>query len=651
MKTICGSLGLLAGLLSPLCTAHQKTPTELFDLSLEDLLDIQVVTSSRREQVLADAPGILSVVTREQIQAYGVTDLADVIELAPATLTTGTYMFPVDAVSVRGNMPGQYNTHVLILLDGYPLREMQNGGADLAVLRAFPIHQIQRVEFIRGPGSVQYGTNAFAGVINIITTQGQGASNSLALAKGNEGAGLLRLSAGDQGANWSAQLGLQYFADDQKPLTATDEAGNSFTRQFDQQNLGLHAKLQWQHWQLAYLYTRNESGHLGTLPLARLFSDDASIEAERHWFNVGGHVPLWQGEMTLALTYNGMHNQYVNPGPQPSYMDSDDWQLEASWQRQLTEQTQLIAGLEWQQNSGDSAGVHVRNGAVTIVPEYDATHSRAFLELTHQWHADLTLVGGIQWNKPEKSDGHYSARLSANYKLDPHWFVKLQFAEAYRAPSQLERDIALQGVVIGNPNLEPETIETWDLQLGYQRKDVFSAITLFHSKTDDLITRAAAPRQTASYFNLGSQTFKGFEWENIWNLADSGLRLEGSWSYQQNSQAGMDGDNISNMPRHLFKAGINYQWDHNLSLGVHYLLATAWSEPEGATARNPSPGQLDNLRAQLTYSVNEHLQWWISVENALDQLWWQPETTRRQVNTLPYYEQGSQWLAGLRYRF
>ena len=75
--------------------------------------------------------------------------------------------------AVRGDLPTHTNNHTLLLINGRPVRESNSGGWNFPVYMAYPIDMIERIEFVRGPGSVLYGTNAYTGVINVITKEGR----------------------------------------------------------------------------------------------------------------------------------------------------------------------------------------------------------------------------------------------------------------------------------------------------------------------------------------------------------------------------------------------------------------------------------------------------------------------------------------------
>jgi len=79
-------------------------------------------------------------------------------------------------VAVRGDQTRSDAGHVLILIDGRPVREVIEGGVSSDILESFPVNLLERIEVIKGPGSVLYGSDAYSGVINLITQKAEGNS-------------------------------------------------------------------------------------------------------------------------------------------------------------------------------------------------------------------------------------------------------------------------------------------------------------------------------------------------------------------------------------------------------------------------------------------------------------------------------------------
>ncbi|MBN2718213.1 MAG: TonB-dependent receptor [Deltaproteobacteria bacterium] len=141
--------------------------TELVEMELEELLAIQVVeTVSLRKQSIREAPSSVTVITREQIETSGAQNIAELLRLVPGIhvmqLTGDSY-----SIGQRG-ISRLSNGRVLVLVDGTHAREYVNGYTRFSALAVSP-EDVQRIEVIRGPGSVIYGAGALSGVVNVIT--------------------------------------------------------------------------------------------------------------------------------------------------------------------------------------------------------------------------------------------------------------------------------------------------------------------------------------------------------------------------------------------------------------------------------------------------------------------------------------------------
>lgn len=158
LLALVASLGLAQG-------SHEKS---LKDLTLEELLQIPLVTPTTRGERAAEAPAVISVLTAAMIRDLGVNTLYEALSYLPGVQVMESY-FGYTMVNIRGVLESHYNNKVLLMVNGVPTREAIQGSFHLEII---PIGAIDRIELVRGPGSALYGTNAFAGVINIITKKG-----------------------------------------------------------------------------------------------------------------------------------------------------------------------------------------------------------------------------------------------------------------------------------------------------------------------------------------------------------------------------------------------------------------------------------------------------------------------------------------------
>src|SRR5215203_6878250 len=178
----------LCGLVCPDDDAAAQMPpppgasdeSSLSDLSLEDLLKLKVDTvfaASRVVQEVTRAPASVTIITREEIRAHGYRTLADVLRTVRGFYITNDRNYSY--AGVRGYArAGDYNSRLLVLVNGHRLNDTIFEGALLGTESPLDVALFERVEVIRGPSSSVYGTSAFFGVVNLITRPG-GALNGV----------------------------------------------------------------------------------------------------------------------------------------------------------------------------------------------------------------------------------------------------------------------------------------------------------------------------------------------------------------------------------------------------------------------------------------------------------------------------------------
>jgi len=165
------------------------------DLTLEQLLDIPVISVSKKMEMVADAPAAVYVITSEDIIRSGVTTIPDALRMAPgvdvARSDSNSW-----AISIRGFNSTLANK-LLVLIDGRTVYNPVFGGA-LWEAHDLMLEDVERIEVVRGPGGTLWGANAVNGVINITTKHARDTQGNLASALyGNEELGALSVRHGD----------------------------------------------------------------------------------------------------------------------------------------------------------------------------------------------------------------------------------------------------------------------------------------------------------------------------------------------------------------------------------------------------------------------------------------------------------------------
>jgi iron complex outermembrane receptor protein len=138
----------------------------LTEATLEDLMNMEVTSVSKKEQRLSQAPAAIFVITQEDIRRSGMTTMADLMRLVPGA-DVGQIQGGAWAVSARG-FNDNYSNKLLVLVDGRSVYSPTHAGVNWEAQDTL-FNNIDRIEVIRGPGATLWGANAVNGVINIIT--------------------------------------------------------------------------------------------------------------------------------------------------------------------------------------------------------------------------------------------------------------------------------------------------------------------------------------------------------------------------------------------------------------------------------------------------------------------------------------------------
>ena len=154
---------------------------DLYDLSLEELMNIEIVSASKKAESLFDAPVSSYIISKEEILNSGATSVPDALKLCPDVIvrehTNGVYdvhLRGMDNITRYGNSATHLNKVTLVMIDNRPIFNHVNGGMFWSAM-PIGIHDIERIEIVKGPSSPLFGPNAVTGAINIVTKVAEGA--------------------------------------------------------------------------------------------------------------------------------------------------------------------------------------------------------------------------------------------------------------------------------------------------------------------------------------------------------------------------------------------------------------------------------------------------------------------------------------------
>jgi outer membrane receptor protein involved in Fe transport len=205
--------------------------------------DEQVTAVSRASERVAEAPSSVSVISREEIQAFRYPTLAEALRGLPGLYLSDDRSYVT--LGIRGvSRLGSYGNRVLVLSDGLPLNDDWLGSSYVGYDGRADLGDIERLEVVRGPGSVVYGTSAFSGVINVVT-RNAGTEPRVELGVGAEGDGVGRARAraeaplGQHGSLWASAAGARGSGRDYffpELVNAEPQSAGGYARQVDSFN-------------------------------------------------------------------------------------------------------------------------------------------------------------------------------------------------------------------------------------------------------------------------------------------------------------------------------------------------------------------------------------------------------------------------------
>lgn len=628
-KVLCFVLMVLAlgAVGRPVFADHHNAhgSADLLNMSLEELMDLPVTLVSKRPESASDAPGIVTVVTKEEIRTFGAKNLLDVLERMPSIYTIKSYMFGQNLVSVRGDLATHHNNHTLVLINGRPVRESIQGGLNYPLFTAYPIEMIERIELVRGPGSVLYGTNAFTGVINIITKEGSDSELDLVLEGGSHGYFRSSVSGGTDANDCRVYGTVQHARADGAHWRATDEAGVPRSLSSRQSSGSVATHLQTGPVTFDLFYTDQEMNHFGRAPRWSLAGNE--MDTKRLFANLAYNLPLndaWRLEPHVTFNYNRFVFETGN-----MYHQSRDVLGEITLFGNPSDALDLVAGYIIEHLATPASGR-------SSIGKYSQVAQSAYAQAGYQVLDNTRLIGGTQWNEPEDGDGDFISRFGAIIDLSANWGIKLLRGEAFRAPWPGETRIS-NPILRGNPNLDPERITTHDIQLFHHSRGTRWATTFFRSTMEDMIVRDTSTNPP-SYINGGEMDFWGLEFEGKHYL-NANLYVLGSVTHQESEEDA--GINPSVVPSAMGKLGLGYE-NERLSAGVFYTHFSTPPDIPGAAKVNSDPARVHLLSANFDIDVTQWLglkqgraRLTVRAENLLDQEIHYPEFNRRNINSIP----------------
>ncbi len=597
-------------LLSRVCHAQTESSERFSDLNLEQLMDVSVTVTSEKMQSLRAAPGVVSVITSEEIKLSGARDLTDVLRLVPG-LTFNSEVQTNVALSFRGIYANEGK--LLIRLDGQDWNELAYSNFNVG--DRLPVEMIDRIEIIRGPGSVRFGGWAEVAVIDIHTkTHKQTKGLHLAATGGSlvsEDNARRTLSASvAKSFNDDAGISLSFY---QGRTRLSDRIYHSLSsasmdlRLTEQQpsifNLGANLG----GWKLRVIresFTTDQTVGPGTPFTSNSTSTFQALLSELAY---EGQLTSTNGNVNDGTSSGGWNfrigHRYTQQKPwwqtNPVSLGTNSY-YDKSYERSTTN---LLIKNNENSSSFFTFGAEYRadRGHVDSAPEANSVN--LFFPTSNNPTDTMSQTAYAVYGETiQQTDfGNFSAGIrheaTSNYpastvprfaftKILDSWHTKALLSWAYRAPT-------FENVSF-NPTVRPETTQTVELEVGKRlNSEQQVTLALFNTQINDPIVYSTFDlngQQVDGYNNVDKTGARGLEVE--WKLKRNALTADAAWTFA--TSRGMngvsqydsgDGDLLLGIPRNkiILRSAWSFSSDWWLSPTLVWQSETRAWLPNGST--------------------------------------------------------------------
>ena len=552
-----------------------------------------VVTATRTEADVKMVPNTVEVITADDIEKLGATDVYSALRLADNVQIMNTSTGFGHRISMRG----MSSDSTLILINGQRTAiEDTETTQNLLALDRINVHNIERIEIIRGAASAQYGSDALAGVINIITKKSTGKpSVTVGATTGTTNmSNYYHIDLGRQG-KFSSTFDMNFSKDRQwtehevsglpvKNLQGPKQSYN-FSGTYELgENKNLNLDLGYYKDKLSGGWSHKEYNLGAWGGIVRL--QDAKLETERRDASLSLTGKTKKDDYMVRTFYSKLDKFRFLPytALAKEYGETNKysiWGIEAKNSHKVNGDHTLTYGTEYDRYDVDGVNFGKDGDNGKNLNTYAAYIQDEWL-LGDKWE----IIPAVRYDHHSEFGSKTTPHIGVTYLANDHNRFKANWGEGYKAPSvsELYMDYTHMGVLtLGNPNLRPEESKNWDLSYEGEWGKTFGKITYFHNDIDNMIsTRTVGGRHGYNeYYNIdGTTKTHGVELTLGRKLSrDLDVKVTSNWTSASNKVAsaessahGVDGiaDNITTLQlayddhrAYGYNATLWEQWVHD----------------------------------------------------------------------------------------
>ncbi|NVO10746.1 MAG: TonB-dependent receptor plug domain-containing protein [Bacteroidales bacterium] len=448
--------------LSQISTVTAQENKAFYELSLEELMNIPVSVASKTELTQRESPGIISLITEEEIQNSGARDLIDVLQLVPG-MFIGLDVRSITGLGSRGVWG--HEGKILVLMDGMPLNELCYSNNEFG--NHYDVSQIKQIEIVRGPGSALYGGAAELSVINIITKKGadyQGFNVNGTIGRMADEIGRTNVSfgAGTSKNDFSFDIKGFYGKAIRSDARYSDLYGNSYisSDSTDYNPKQLNLGIQYKELKAQYFYD-NYTTHS-----ADAFTS-ASNKIDKYFYS---HI--------ADLQYRFKVNDKIHIDPRITYKNQEPWGTNAGDYHILSNQIDgnITTNYDVSEKLNLLLGVGSYRDHINMKTDgkaFDFNGQYGFVETNIKTKV-VNISAGFRVEHHSEFGNAFAPRLALT-KTFEKLHAKILLSRAFKSPTPGNMfEYTPAGVLQINKNIDLEYTNVFEIEIGYKLSEIMN---------------------------------------------------------------------------------------------------------------------------------------------------------------------------------
>ena len=586
---------------------------------VEDTIPLNevVVTGTRNAVDVRHLPMTVTVINRATLtEQHQTSILPTAMQMVPGLFVTSRSMMgygvstgAAGGINMRGITGGA--GQLLVLIDGHP---QYQGIYGHPIADSYQTLMADRVEVLRGPASVLYGSNAMGGVLNIVTrsmherqrvgdgTSGMdGVKTSINLGAGSYGTVLTEASNQVRSGKFSSTVAAQYGrTDNHRPRMGFEQYGGYMKLGYDlTDNWNTYVDADITHFNASYPGAESSPLYNADQWITRGM---VSAALENHYGNTNGALSVYSN-----FGRHKIDDGTADPSkPTQRFFRSKDALTGVSWYQsaRLFEGNRLTVGFDFQHIYGHAYYTSKETGEVLDTPNKQSGKSHrnevaGYIDIRQDLLSWLTIDAGLRYDHHSITGSEWIPQAGVVVRPIPVGEIKLMASKGFRNPTMREMYLYPPS----NEELQPERLWNYELSWRHRLRQFSYGVNLFYIKGDNMI-------QTVNRKNVNTG-----EIENYGAELEAQYSINPHWSlFTNHSLLHMENPVIA-APEYKGMLGVNYRQDRwNVIAGLQYIngLYTA-------TGKNPCKEDFCLLNATVNYQLSRPITLWVRGENLLAQ--------------------------------